>query len=91
MLKKINSRKLLTVILTAVLTVLNDKCKLGISDEAILTVVGLVAVYVVGQGIADHGNQGKKPDIVIAKGEEEGPNWEDTSEMDGDDRKDLMG
>ena len=91
MLKKINSRKLLTVILTAVLTVLNDKFKLGISDEAILTVVGLVAVYVVGQGIADHGNQGKKPDIVIAKGEEEGPNWEDTSEMDGDDRKDLMG
>ena len=89
MLKKINSRKLLMVVLTAVLTVLNDKFKIGISSEAILTVVGLIAAYVLGQGIADHGNQGKKPDIMIAKGEEDGPNWEDTSELDEDDKKIL--
>jgi hypothetical protein len=89
MLKKINSRKLLTVVLTAVLTVLNDTLKLGISNEAILTIVGLVAAYVVGQGIADHGNQGKKSDVIIAKGDEDGPNWEDTTEPDEDDKRIL--
>ena len=83
--EKLKSRKLIATVLMAVLVLVNDKLGLGISQEAILTVVGVIAAYVVGQGVADAGAQGKKPDVVVAPGAEEGPNWEDTSEPDAED------
>jgi len=85
MMEKLKSRKLIATVLMAVLVLVNDKLGLGISQEAILTVVGVIAAYVVGQGVADAGAQGKKPAIVVAEGSSEGPNWEDTSEPDAED------
>lgn len=88
--QKLKSRKLIVSILTAILVVVNDKYQLGISQEAIYSAVAVIAVYVVGQGVADAGAQGKKSGVVIAEGEEEGSNWEDTSEED-DKGKELLG
>ena len=87
MMEKLKSRKLIVSLIVAVLVVLNDHFETGISEAAIYKLVALVMAYVIGQGIADHGSQGKKPDIVIAKGEEEGPNWDDTAKPDEEDKK----
>lgn len=86
---KFTSRKFISMVIAAVLLFVNGILGNPLSEENIMMIVGVVATYMVSQGIADHGNQGKKPDIVIAKGEEDGPNWEDTSELDEDDKKIL--
>ena len=53
MLEKIKSRKFILVVATALLTILNDGLGLGIPREAVLTVTGLIASYVLGQGMVD--------------------------------------
>ena len=86
---KLNSRKLVFIVIGVLLTVANDKFKLGLSMETMTLICGSIAAYVIGQGIADHGNQGKAQDVV-APGDD-GPNWEDTSDVSEDEKKDLFG
>ena len=56
--KKLKSRKFWVAIVTGVITVFAEN--LGVSPETIQWLVGLAASYLVGQGIADHGNQGNQ-------------------------------
>lgn len=91
MLDKMKSRKLIVLVGTVLLTVLNEKLGLGLDEDTMNKIIAAAAAYIVGQGIADHGSQGKKPDVVVAKGEEEGPNWGDTSEVDEGDKKEILG
>jgi hypothetical protein len=88
---KFTSRKFLSMVIAIVLLFVNEVLENPLSEENITMIVGVVATYMVSQGIADHGNQGKKPDIVIAEGEEAGPNWGDTSDIDDDDKKEILG
>ena len=87
---KLLSRKLISIVLTVLLIVMNKRLGLGLDSETIYSIVGAVGLYVVGQGIADAGSQGKKPEVVIAEGESGGPNWDETC-PDGDDEKELLG
>lgn len=57
---KLKSRKFIVTVLAAILVLLNDKFNLGISQEAIYSAVGMLGLYVVGQGVADAGSQGRK-------------------------------
>ena len=81
------------VILGVVIAIANDLAGKPVSEDAMLKVMGALGAYIVGQGIADHGSQGKKAEVVIAEGEEEGPNWEDTTDIDDDseEKKELLG
>ena len=90
---KLKSRKLIMAVVAAIIIMVNDALGKPISEDAVMKAVGVLGVYIVGQGIADHGAQGKKADIVVAKGEEEGPNWKDTEEVDDDEdeKKELLG
>ena len=51
--EKLKSRKFILVVATAILTICNDGLGLGLPTESILSIVGLVASYVVGQGYVD--------------------------------------
>lgn len=51
--EKLKSRKLWTAIITAVLVVLNDQLKWGISQDTITSFVAIAIGYIVGQGYAD--------------------------------------
>lgn len=85
---KLNSRKLVSIVIGVLLTIANDKFKLGLSMETMTLICGFIAAYVIGQGIADHGSQGKKDDVMNPG--DDGPNWDDTSGTDEDDRE-LLG
>ena len=50
---KLASRKLWALIFSGGFIVLNEVFDLGISEEAYWALVGLVAPYLIGQGIAD--------------------------------------
>ena len=50
---KMNSRKFMLVVATAILSIANDGLGLGLPAESILNVVGLVISYVLGQGYVD--------------------------------------
>jgi hypothetical protein len=54
------SRKLFFALGGAILVFLNDKFKLGLSQESIYSILGILGVYVIGQGVADAGSQGQK-------------------------------
>ena len=47
------SRKLWTLIFSALFVVLNDVFNLGVSEDAYWAIIGLVSSYLIGQGIAD--------------------------------------
>ena len=51
--EKLKSRKFILVVATAMLTICNDGLGLGLPSESIMTIVGLVATYVLGQGYVD--------------------------------------
>ena len=51
--KKLKSRKFILVVAAAILTVCNDGLGWGLPTESIMSVVGLVASYVIGQGYVD--------------------------------------
>ena len=53
MIEKMNSRKFMLVVATAILSIANDGLGLGLPAESILNVVGLVISYVLGQGYVD--------------------------------------
>ena len=53
MLEKLKSRKLLITLGTGILILLNRALNLGIDDETITKLVGLVVGYDIGQGVAD--------------------------------------
>lgn len=57
LLKKLKSRKLWVTISTGAIITLGDH--LGLDKETITKLAGLAASYVLGQGIADAGSQGK--------------------------------
>ena len=38
--------------------------KMGLDEEAVMSVAGTAAVYILGQGIADHGKEAAKVQIV---------------------------
>jgi len=50
---KLFSRKFILTVATALLTVLNDGLGLNLPSESILTITGVVAAYVIGQGYVD--------------------------------------
>lgn len=50
---KLASRKLWVTIFSLVLVVLNEIFNLGINEQAYWYIVGIVAPYLIGQGIAD--------------------------------------
>lgn len=52
------SKKLTVAILSILLVALNRKLGLGLEPSEITSLAGLVAAYLIGQGIADHGAQG---------------------------------
>ena len=91
--EKIGSRKLFVALLAFAAIIVNAAMGKPVDDESMTKAVGALGVYILGQGIADHGAQGKKPEIVVAQGEEEGPNWEDTTDVDDDpdERRELLG
>ena len=78
------------VLLAFAAIIINDLMGNPVSGEAMTKAIGALGAYVVAQGIADHGSQGKKADTVIIHGSDEGPNWEDTSELDDADKKGLL-
>ena len=90
---KLMSRKFIVGIVAFLTMILNDVFGKPISDDTMMKAIGVLGVYILGQGIADHGAQGQKRPIVVAKGEDEGPNWDDTTEVDEDpdERKELLG
>jgi len=57
--EKLKSRKLIVVILTSVLTTIGSA--FGLPADAIQWLVQLAAAFIVGQGFADFGAQGKAP------------------------------
>ena len=59
MLKGLQSKKLIIGLAAAIGVIVNDAMGQPVSQEAIFTAVGLLATYILGQGIADHGQQGK--------------------------------
>lgn len=54
---KLKSRKLWATATLVVLVVLNRKLKLGLDHTDLATLAGLVAAYVVAQGVADKGGR----------------------------------
>ena len=91
--EKYKSRKFIVGVVAFLSIVLNDAFGKPVSDEAMMKAIGVLGVYILGQGIADHGAQGKKADVVVAKDEDEGPGWEETAEVDDDEdeKKELLG
>ena len=51
------SKKFVAAIGAALFVLLNETLALGITEETINQVVSVIAAYVVGQGIADHGKE----------------------------------
>lgn len=56
---KLTSRKFWITVVTGLLVLANQAFELGLDEAAIGQFVTVVAAFVVGQGIADHGSQGK--------------------------------
>lgn len=90
---KLKSRKLIVVIITMLIIVVNELFNRPVSEDGITKIIAVAGTYLIGQGIADHGAQGKKPEVVIAVDEDEGPGWEETATVDDDEdeRKELLG
>lgn len=53
MLEKLKSRKLIVTLIAAVLIIANEALGEPLDKETVYTVAGLLASYVLGQGIAD--------------------------------------
>lgn len=68
------SKKLTMVIVTTLLIALNEKLSLGMSQETIFTLAGMVAAYVVGQSAVDAKKELKanEPTPTISTSEFEG-------------------
>ena len=60
MLRKLmpQSRKLIVLVISAAAFIINDVLGKPVSEDTMLTILGLAATYIVSQGIADHGAQG---------------------------------
>jgi hypothetical protein len=56
-LSKFASRKFWIVIATALIVALNKELGFGLSEDAILSLVGVASAYLVGQGVADAGKE----------------------------------
>ena len=54
---RFKSRKLWATVATAVLVVLNRKLELGLDAADLATLAGLVATYLVAQGLVDKGEK----------------------------------
>lgn len=57
--KLFGSKKFIAALSGALFVVLNEVLGFGIQEDTVLEVVGLLAAYIVGQGIADHGKERK--------------------------------
>jgi hypothetical protein len=51
--KKLSSRKLIITVSGIITVIANDYYNLGLEQESVLSVVGLMATYVLGQGYVD--------------------------------------
>ena len=51
------SKKFVAAISAALFVLLNETLALGIDEDTVTQVVTVIAAYVVGQGIADHGKE----------------------------------
>lgn len=60
------SRKLVVFVLSIAATVANAKLGKPLDDAAMTTLLGLVAAWLIGQGIADHGVQGQAQAVARA-------------------------
>lgn len=118
---KPQSRKLFIMLTMVALYVVNDLCGQILTEQAMESIMAIVIAWIVGQGIADHGAQGKAKAILrmkneteemrnlvkevlgpgtpiaqrlnrtaelpeIEEEEDEGPSWEETTEMDDEDQ-----
>lgn len=60
--KKLLSSRKFVVSLSGILFVMaNDVLGIGVSEDVVLGVVGLLAAYVIGQGAADFGKEARPP------------------------------
>lgn len=57
--EKLKSRKLVVLVATVLLAVANKKLGLGLDDDTMNKIMIAIGAYLVGQGIADHGGEGK--------------------------------
>lgn len=58
MLKDFQSRKFVVAAIAAVGLIVNDVLGKPVTEETIYAALGILGTYILGQGIADHGNQG---------------------------------
>lgn len=72
LLKSNLSKKLIVTIVATLLIALNEKLSLGMSQETIYTLAGMVATYVAGQSHVDAKKEMKKDAPTISTSEFEG-------------------
>lgn len=58
MLRGLKSKKLITMIVATIVVVVNELTGKNIDQESVLVISGILATYLVSQGIADSGSQG---------------------------------
>lgn len=63
---KLSSKKVRATIAGIVLVIANDALDLHLNPETVASVVGLLASYVIGQGIADKGKDAAKVQAELA-------------------------
>lgn len=83
------SKKLIIGVVAAVGIVVNDLLGKPVSQDAMYSAIGMLATYILGQGLSDFGKEKAK---VESDSKMSGPSWSDTTEVDEEDKpKDLNG
>lgn len=83
------SKKLIIGVVAAVGIVVNDLLGKPVSQDAMYSAIGMLATYILGQGLSDFGKEKAK---VESDSKMSGPSWSDMTEVDEEDKpKDLNG
>lgn len=66
----LKSKKLIVAVIASVGMIVNAVLKHPVDDATVYSILGVLATYILGQGIADHGSQGaaKAAERAVAKG-----------------------
>jgi len=66
----LKSKKLIVGVLAAIGMIVNDVLGKIVSDQAMYSALGILATYILGQGISDHGAQGaaKAAERAVGRG-----------------------
>lgn len=82
----LKSKKLVIGVVAALAIVINDALGKPVSDDAMMKAIGILGVYILGQGIADTGKERAKVEAdTIVRTMDDGPDWNDTAKMDAED------